>query len=182
VRYVLGREYLAQWLGVKMGKNCRLLIDDFGTEPWLVSLGDRVLITGGVQLITHDGSTWLFNDQKGRRYHYAPIEIGSDVFIGVNSIILPGVRIGDRVVVGAGSVVTKSVPSGWVVAGAPARWCGMFDDYRERALNSMCSDADSLGDSFREKVESVTRREFKPFMEKSTESGVGGKLRRGPHQ
>lgn len=50
----------------------------------------------------------------------APVVIGNDVWVGANSTILPGVTIGDFSVVAAGSVVTRDVPSGVVVAGVPA--------------------------------------------------------------
>ena len=123
-----------------MGDCCRVYISYFGSEPFLIAIGDRVTITAGVQLITHDGSTWLIRDQEGSRYQrYAPITIGDDVFIGVNSIILPGVTIGSRVVVGAGSVVTRDIPDGVVVAGNPARVIRDFDSFdahiRETCVN-----------------------------------------------
>ena len=50
-----------------------------------------------------------------------PVTIGSDVWIGGGAIILPGVSIGDRSVVGAGSVVTRSIPAGVLAAGNPCR-------------------------------------------------------------
>jgi len=49
-----------------------------------------------------------------------PIRIGKHCWIGANAVILPGVQLGDRVIVGAGSVVTKSFPSACVIAGVPA--------------------------------------------------------------
>jgi maltose O-acetyltransferase len=57
-----------------------------------------------------------------RREEYGkPIDIGSDVWIGGGALILPGVRIGDRAVIGAGSVVTRDVPDGVFAAGNPCR-------------------------------------------------------------
>ncbi len=50
-----------------------------------------------------------------------PIEIGADVWVGGGAIICPGVRIGERTVIGAGSVVTRDVPSGVLAAGNPCR-------------------------------------------------------------
>ncbi len=82
-----------------------------------MTIGNRVTITRGVEFITHDGSLWLYADKHGRRYAYAPIEIGNDVFIGLNAMIMPGVKIGSRVIVAAGALVSKSVPSNSVVAG-----------------------------------------------------------------
>jgi carbonic anhydrase/acetyltransferase-like protein (isoleucine patch superfamily) len=145
----------ARYLGVKVGEGCRVYPTYFGGEPWLVSIGDRVTVTAGVQFVTHDGSAWLLRDDKGRRHRCAAIEIGNDVFIGVNSIILPGVKIGNRVVVGAGSVVNRSVPDNCVVAGVPARFIGTFDRFEQRGLAAFPSDADRKGETWRQQVDSI---------------------------
>jgi acetyltransferase-like isoleucine patch superfamily enzyme len=130
----------ARYKGVKIGQNCRIYIKSWGSEPFLITIGDNVTITSGVQFITHDGSSWLMRDQKGRRFYYAPIQIGNHVFIGVNSIIMPGVKIEDMVIVAAGSVVTKSIPSGVIVAGVPAKIIGKYDDIEKRMLETLVSD------------------------------------------
>lgn len=137
---VKGGVSYARSRGVKVGDDCRIYTTKFGSEPFLIEIGNRVTITSGVILLTHDGSTWLIRDEKGRRYLYRRVRIGDDVFIGVNTIIMPGVVIGDRVVIGAGSVVTKSIPSGTLVAGNPARIIGNFDDYEKDVLNNYISD------------------------------------------
>ncbi|WP_245838616.1 acyltransferase [Rubrivirga marina] len=111
----------------------------------MTSIGDRVTITSGVKFITHDGSAWLVRDERGRRYVYNSIKIGNDVFVGVNTIILPGVEIGDRVIVAAGSVVTKSIPDGCIVAGVPARRIGEYAEYESFALNNFASEKDLSG-------------------------------------
>jgi len=159
---VKGSIYAARSVGVKVGEGCRLYSLSFGGEPWLVSIGDRVTITGGVQFVTHDGATWLLQDGKGRRYRYAPIEIGSDVFIGTNSIILPGVRIGNRVIVGAGSVVNRSIPDNCVVAGVPANFIRTFDEFERRGLEEFYSDADMQGETRRERVDSIVDETMLP--------------------
>jgi acetyltransferase-like isoleucine patch superfamily enzyme len=123
----------AKHRGVKVGRDCRIYIKSWGSEPFLVEIGDRVTITSGVRLLTHDGSTWLIRDKvSGRHFHYAPVRIGSDVFIGTNAIVMPGVTIGSKVIVGAGSVVTKDVPSGVVVAGNPARIIKPYAEYETK--------------------------------------------------
>src|SRR5690606_17596805 len=132
----------ARSVGVTVGENCRLYINSFGSEPWLISIGNKVTITTNVLLLTHDGSTWLVEDKKGRRQLYRRIIIGNNVFIGKNSIILPGVKIDDNVIVAAGSVVTKSVPSGKIVGGNPAKIIGDFDTYKHRALSSYISNSE----------------------------------------
>lgn len=93
-------------------------------------------------------------DDKGRRYLYSPVSIGSDVFIGVNCVILPGVTIGDRVVIGAGSVVTRDIPSGTVAAGSPARVLGTFDDYQAKVFARSASEAELAEcDGYRDRID-----------------------------
>jgi len=85
-----------------------------------VTLGDRVLIGPNVQIYT--GTHPLDYKVRGTLLEYAePIEIGSDVWIGGGSIICPGVKIGDRSIIGAGSVVTKDIPEDVVAAGNPCK-------------------------------------------------------------
>lgn len=141
--------------GVRVGEGCRIYIADFGSEPFLVELGDRVTIAAHVRIITHDGSTALVKNEKGERYQrYARVRIGNDVFIGMNSIVLPGVTIGSRVVVAAGSVVTKNVPDGVVVGGNPARVIGPFSSYCEKVARTCVSDGELEGAvGYRRRVE-----------------------------
>lgn len=63
---------------------------------------------------------------------FAPVVIGNNVFIGMNSIILPGVTIGDNVIIGAGSVVAKDIPANSVCAGVPARVIKTMDEYAQK--------------------------------------------------
>lgn len=143
VLFISGGVALAKRKGVKVGTGCRLYIRNWGTEPFLIELGDSVTVTSGVKFITHDGSTCLVFDDFDKRYqYYNRIKVGNNVFIGVNSIILPGVEIGSNVVVGAGSVVTKSIPSDSVAVGVPAKVVGTFEKYSEKIRNSCVSNSD----------------------------------------
>ncbi|SRR6266702_2611516 len=156
--------YATRALGVKVGDGCRLYTHHFGSEPWLITIGNRVTVTSGCQFITHDGSTWLLRDEKGRRFRYAPIVVGDDVFIGMNTLILPGVRIGDRCIIGAGSVVNRSIPSGSIAAGVPARIIGSFDEYERRSLANLPSQQDMRGSTYSERVESILDRTPAPLV------------------
>ena len=124
----------ARSLGVRMGSNVRFYASNpsmFGSEPFLITLGNDVYITAGVQFITHDGGTLILRKEVPDLDYTAPIIIGNDVYIGMETIILPGVTIGNRCVIGAGSVVTKDIPDNSVAAGVPARVIKTTDEYLE---------------------------------------------------
>lgn len=115
--------------GLTIGKNTDIYTNkiDFG-HGYLISIGDNVTIASDVRLLTHDASTKkiLGYSKIGR------IQIGNNVFIGAQAIILPNVSIGDNVVIGAGSVVAKDIPSNSVVIGNPCRIIGTYENYAER--------------------------------------------------
>ena len=81
------------------------------TNPKGIHVGAYTYVAFDARILAHDMT-------RGLRLH---TRIGRNCFIGGRSLILPGVTIGDSCIVGAGSVVTRSVPSNCVVAGNPAR-------------------------------------------------------------
>lgn len=163
--YFFSKEKYAEMIGVKIGLGCRLLIDEWSTEPFLIQIGNNVTITSRVVILTHDGSTWLMRDKKGRRYLYRRVKIGNNVFIGVDSIIMPGVIIEDNVIIAAGSVVTKSIPSGKIVGGNPAKIIGDFEENRKRALESYISEKDRTRNrNYEQDVLSIVDKKSKGFL------------------
>lgn len=100
--------------------------------PFLISVGDNVLFSVDVSILAHDAST----NKTGARTKVGIVEIGSNVFIGYRSTVLCNTRIGDNVIIGAGSVVTGDIPSNSVAAGNPARVICSFDEYKERHLKA----------------------------------------------
>lgn len=127
----------ARELGVKVGNNCRFTgMPSFGSEPYLIEIGDHVLLSSQVSFITHDGGTWCFREQE--KYsdvlRFAPIKVGNNCFIGHRAVILPGVTIGDDCVIGACALVTKDVPSGSVVGGVPAKVITTTEAFAEKCL------------------------------------------------
>ena len=116
----------------KVGKNFffqpRILPD----EPKLISFGDNVVVASGVTFVTHDVIDKVLNKMDYNftfNYNCAPIEVGNNVFIGCNVTILPNVKIGNNVIIAAGSVVTKDVPDNSVIGGNPAKVISTFDEY-----------------------------------------------------
>jgi acetyltransferase-like isoleucine patch superfamily enzyme len=117
------------------GKRIRITgMADFGSEPYLVSLGSDVTITSGVSFVTHDGGVGALRERHPGLHVYDTIEVGDRVFIGTRTVILPGVRIGSDVVIGAGSIVTRDIPDGTVAAGNPCRPIRPIAEYEQRAL------------------------------------------------
>lgn len=121
--------------GLVVGRNFNMrrdvIIDH--SHSWLIEIGDDVTLAPRVHIIAHDASTkhWTGYTRIGR------VRIGSRVFVGAGSILLPGVSIGDDAIVGAGSVVTKNVPPGSIVAGNPARPIGTTEAYIARCRTDM---------------------------------------------
>lgn len=124
----------ARKLGVNMGDNIYIYGNvQWSSEPWIITLGNNVHITEGVKFITHDGGSLILRRFTPDLEMTFPIVVGDYVYIGTNAIILPGVTIGENSIVAAGSVVTKDVPSGTVVAGVPARVIETIDEYHKKA-------------------------------------------------
>lgn len=115
---------------IYLGNNCEVNMNCTFLDDNTITIGDYALIAPNVQIYTafhptnavqrfgesqQDGS---FEFCKTRT---APVKIGNCVWIGGGSIILPGVSIGDNCVIGAGSVVTKSIPANTIAFGNPCR-------------------------------------------------------------
>ncbi len=119
--------------GVRIGEHCTIQSKAFGSEPWLIQIGDRVTIGAGTVFITHDGASRLFrekvNNEDKYTNRYGTILIEENCFIGWNSIILHGVKIGRNSIVGSGSVVNNDIPSNEVHAGVPARKICTLKEY-----------------------------------------------------
>jgi len=124
--------------GIKIGENIwvtpavkTLNIDV--TRPSLIEIGDYVRLNKNLTILTHDGGYYVlrnkykeFIPQSGR------VKIGSNVYFGRNCTVFKGVTIGDNCIIGFGSIVTKSIPSNSVAAGAPARVVSSLEEYYEK--------------------------------------------------
>lgn len=123
----------ARKIGVQVGTDCRLIGVSFGSEPYLIKMGNHVSISWAT-FINHDGGVWVLGAKHPEIDVVKSITIGDNVFIGHGSIIMPGVTIGNNVVIGAGSVVTKDIPNGVVAAGVPAKAIKTLDEYEQGLL------------------------------------------------
>lgn len=115
-------------LGAKVGEDVEIWTDKIDKgHAFLLEIGDRVTISDA-RILLHDASTKRFigYSKVGR------VVIGNDVFIGADSVILPGVTIGSNVVVGAATVVTKDIPDNCVVVGNPGRIISSTKDFVEK--------------------------------------------------
>ena len=112
--------------GVNIGNNVfiglRCTLDH--AHPTYIYIGNNVILSGDIYLIAHSRPSNYF--RRKLPSYVAPIVIGDNTFIGVNTTILPGVSIGKGSVIAAGSVVFDSVPDNSVVKGNPAKVFAKF--------------------------------------------------------
>lgn len=114
--------------GIKIGSGCLICTPLLLEEPYLLEIGNNVTISSQIKFLTHDYS---IHNVIGKSTLYGKITIGNNCFLGNNSILLPGVTLGDNIIVGAGSVVTKSFKEpNIIVAGNPARKIGTWNDFK----------------------------------------------------
>lgn len=135
LKIILSDEKYVKSLGVKVGQGCRFFGNNqFGSEPYLITLGNRVTLTS-VSFVNHDGGVWVLREKYPMIDVIKPIVIGNNVFVGMSSIIMPGVNVGDNVIIGAGSIVTKDIEKNTIVAGVPAKFIKNIKDYESEILN-----------------------------------------------
>jgi acetyltransferase-like isoleucine patch superfamily enzyme len=127
-------EDYARAIGVKIGENCVISSKFWSSEPNLIEIGNHVHITSGVKFLTHDGAVWVFRQEIPDFDVFGKIIVGDNTYIGNNVMVLPGVTIGRNCIVGACSVVTKSIPDNTVVAGNPAKFISDIEQYKDKMV------------------------------------------------
>lgn len=104
-----------------LGKNVQIIGEaNFGSEPYLITIGDNTTISFDCAFVTHDAATRVIRNLPNHDKEtviYAPITIGKNCFIGCRTVVLPNVTIGDNCIIGAGSIVNRDIPSNTVAAG-----------------------------------------------------------------
>lgn len=118
------RRQLIKWTGVKFINVDSVFIGDNvsfdNLYPEYITIGENTIITSGVKILSH----YLDTTQPSLSFYTGKVVIGNNVFIGINSLIVKPVQIGDNTVIAAGSVITKDVPNNWIVGGCPAKKLG----------------------------------------------------------
>lgn len=122
-------------MGVQIGEHCKfqseVMIDS--SHYWLIAIGNNVTLAPRVHILAHDAST-----KSALGYTKLGLtSIEDHVFIGAGTIVLPGVTIGKGSIVGAGAVVTHSIPAGVVAVGTPAKVICTIEEYYNKIKSKM---------------------------------------------
>lgn len=124
--------------GLKLGKEVKVFERVyFGSEPFLIEIGDKTQIAGGTRFVNHGGTTKTLRRLEGFEdvRIFGRIKIGKNCTIGSNCVIQQGVDMGDNCILGAGSVLTHSIPDNVVFSGNPARFICSTEQYAESLLD-----------------------------------------------
>jgi galactoside O-acetyltransferase len=111
-------------MGVRIGERVFVGLDTWLDDqfPELIEIQDDVTISFRVTVVVHDDARRLDRTEAGAGHGtVAPVRLLRGCYLGAGCMLLPGVTVGERAVVGAGAVVTRDVPAGTLVVGVPAR-------------------------------------------------------------
>jgi acetyltransferase-like isoleucine patch superfamily enzyme len=161
-------------LGIKIGDECiargpRCSAIDI-SRPSLIEIGDYVDMNLNFTILTHDYATSVFlRTHKKFINSSGRVKIGNNIYFGKNCTILKGVTIGDNCIIGANSLINKSIPANSVAVGVPAKViCTLEEYYRKRCLESI-EEAFDYARSIKERygrlpVEADFEQEFSLFV------------------
>ncbi|MCT2407851.1 acyltransferase [Chryseobacterium antibioticum] len=124
--------------GLKLGEGVKVFERVyFGSEPFLIEIGDKTQIAGGTRFVNHGGTTMTLRRLEGFAdvRIFGRIKIGKNCTIGSNCVIQQDVEMGDNCILGAGSVLTHSIPDNTVFTGNPARFICSVEQYAESVLD-----------------------------------------------
>jgi acetyltransferase-like isoleucine patch superfamily enzyme len=132
--------------GVTIGEGTELFghITIDCTRPCLVEIGRNCILTDGVILLTH-GYDWIVLREKFGEMlcSSGKVVLEENVFVGVNAVILKGVRIGKNTIIGAGSIVTHDIPANCVAAGNPCKVIMSLEEYYKRRKMAYTKEAEA---------------------------------------
>lgn len=126
-------EEYARKIGVKIGQGCYISTKRFPSEAYLIEIGNYVRIAPETAFFTH-GGIWALRKKYNNPDldYFGKIVIGDYTYIGERCMIMPGVKIGSNCIIGGGTVLTKSVPDGYMVAGNPCRFIGYTENFYKK--------------------------------------------------
>ena len=162
--------------GIKVGERCVVFnpkkIEVDITHPELLEIGNHVFLHAGTTLMTHDWAGYCFVESHGEFIpSHRAIKIGNNVWFGMNVTVLGGVKIGDNVIVGFGSIVTKDIPSNSVAVGVPAKVVCSYEEYYQKRLKLRTEEtielANAILDRGREPVVQDFRDDYSCFVDGS---------------
>jgi len=134
------------------------------SHAWLIEIGNNVTLSPRVHLLAHDASTKMHMNYT----RIGRVKIGDRVFIGAGSIILPGVTIGSNVIIGAGSVVSHDIQNDIVVAGNPAKIICTIKEFLQRKTREI-EDSPCFNENYtvEKKISSDMKNKMKTEMKKN---------------
>lgn len=149
-------EYLRR-IGMTIGEDVtiyaptKVIIDE--QYPWMIEIGNHVRICEGVKILTHDYSWSVIKTINGEILGASgKVQIGNNVFIGIDAIITRNTTIGENVIIGTGAVVTKNCESNSVYVGNPARKVMSLDEYYQKRQRFQLIEAKKLAIAYRDKM------------------------------
>ncbi len=125
--------------GMKVGKDVIFIeAPAFGSEPYLIEIGNNTKITAGARFINHDGAMYTIRSMENYKdaRNFGRIKIGENCFVGNNCTFLPGSQMGNNCILGAGSVLNSTMPNNSVYAGTPAKFICTIEEYGDKALQN----------------------------------------------
>ena len=144
--------------------------------PYMIKIGCYCKITSGVTILAHDYSRSVFRRSTPEGIYMggrSPVNIGDNVFIGINSIILMGTTIGDNCIIGAGAVVKGNFPSNSVIAGNPAKVICSTSEYYDKCKSRWVEEAKRCVNAFvKNSGRLPTRSELSGFSWMFTEHSI----------
>ena len=163
--------------GVQIGSGCtfrnRSTIRIDITRPSLITIGNNVDFNMNFQILTHDYTTSVFKRKYGEFINSSGrVKIGNNIYFGTNCVVLKGVEIGDNCIIGAGSIVSKSIPSNSVAVGIPAKVVCSVEEFYEKRKVECINEAFEYANSIRERYDREPRyedffEEFHLFVDKT---------------
>lgn len=145
------RVYMRHWIRLMKAFGMRIVGEPIyvspscwfdGTDYSLITLGDKVVISSHVSILTHDFSLAraieALHGQQAHEYAFVrPVSIGDNSFVGRSALLLPGARIGRNCIIGAGSVVRGEIPDDSIVIGNPGRIVGKTSEWGARKIREL---------------------------------------------